>query len=398
VYLGMWVFPWDIVDEDIETVLKRIRDEAGVNAVSLAVSYDAAKFLMPRNPKRKVYFSEEGVVYFQPMPAWYAGLELQPKVSSICKERNLLAELMRVAEKAEMKVVAWVTCCHNTRLASQRRDCATVNCFGDVYVTHLCPSNYSVREFLLAMLGDIVTNYKPYAVELEALEYMPFHHAYHHEKIDIDLPPLIEFLLGLCFCSSCMKRAQDDGIDAVGVRNTVRREIERYFSSPSSFTREQVTWEMLTHMLSEEVIGYIQMRIASMSSLLELIHNSIKHRSHTKIHLFGAIRPGSLWQTGLEPSLLSQYADSVIVLVYRLSTDELRTSLIVNRAMMKERMLIIGLHPSEKYSESFERFAERIQICVDSGVDGFSFFSYSVLMPHHFNWIKRALSQAGILK
>jgi len=398
VYLGMWVFPWDIVDEGAKTVLKRIRDEAGLNVVSLAVSYDAAKFLMPRNPKRKVYFSEEGVVYFQPMPAWYAGLELQPRVSSICKERNLLADLMKAAEQIDMKVVAWVTCCHNSRLASEHRSCATVNCFGDVYITHLCPSSYQVREFLLAMLGDLVTNYKPYAVELEALEYMPFRHAYHHEKVDVDLPPLIEFLLGLCFCSSCTERAQESGIDVVAVRNTVKREIERYFSSPSSFTSEEITWEMLTQKLSEEVVGYIQMRIASMSSLLELIHDSIKHRSNTRIHLFGNIRPGSLWQTGLEPSLLSQYADSVIVLVYRLSVEELRTSLIVNRAMMQERMLIIGLHPSEKYSESFERFAERVKICVDSGVDGFSFFSYSVLMPHHFIWIRRALTQAGIIK
>lgn len=397
-HLSMWVYPWDLFDEGIEVALKRIRDEVGINSVSVALSYDAGKMLSPRNPKRKVFFAEEGVVYFQPMPVWYASLELQPTVSSLCKERNLLSDITEVANKLGMNVIGWLPCYHNLRLAAQRRDCAAVNCFGDVYITHLCPSNSSVRELLLAMIGDLVTNYPLYAIELEAFEYMPFQHSYHHEKVEIELPPLIEFLLGLCFCRSCEQRAKDSGVDFDSVRNTVRSEIERFFMSPSSCPTDPITWDMVTTRFGEEMDGYLQMRITTMSSLLEIIHGRLQNRGQTKLFLFGDPHPVNLWQVGLEPSLLSQYADGVIILAYRLSPPELRTSLTVNRAMLMGKELIVGLNPSEKYVGSFEKFVERIRICIKGGAKGFSFFNYGVLLHHHLRWIRMAITEVARLK
>ncbi|MCS7252952.1 MAG: hypothetical protein RMK18_04810 [Armatimonadota bacterium] len=393
-HLSMWIFPWDLMDEGVETVLKRIHDELGIDTVSVALSYDAGKMLLPHNPRRKVYFAEEGVVYFQPMPAWYAGLDLQPTVSSICKERNLLAEVIDASNKLGMRVVGWLLCCHNTRLASQRRDCAAVNCFGDTYITHLCPSNDSVRELISAIVGDLVTNYPLYAVELEAFEYMPFQHAYHHVKMEIELPPLVDFLLGLCFCHACERRARESGVDFEAVRNSVRSELESFFSSPSSYPCEKLNWDMITTRFGTEMEGYLQMRITSMDSLLKFLHERVGLRGRTKLHLFGEAHPTELWQIGLEPSLLMEHADGVIVLAYRLSPDQLRISLRVNRVMLKEKTLIVGLLPSEKYVGSFDGFVERIRICIENDVDGLSFFNYGVLSRHHLKWINSALEYA----
>lgn len=397
-HLSMWVFPWDLVDEGVEVVLKRIRDELGIDAVSVALSYDAGKMLLPHNPKRKVYFAEEGVVYFQPMPIWYAGLGLQPSVSSICKDRNLLAEVVEASAKLGMKVIGWISCFHNTRIASQRRDCAVVNCFGDIYITHLCPSNESVREFILAIVGDLVTNYPLHAIELEAFEYMPFRHAYHHDKVDIELPPLIEFLLGLCFCRACERRANESGVDYQAVRNAVRSELESFFSSPSSYPREELTLDVVAAKFGTEMEGYLNMRITSMSSLLALLHERVELHERTRLYLFGETRPVRLWQIGLEPGLLKEYADGVIILSYRSSPLQLRVELTVNRAMLGEKMLIVGLNPSEKYVGSFDGFIERIKVCVENGADGFSFFNYGLLSHHHLRWIASALEHIGIRK
>ncbi|MFA4028634.1 MAG: hypothetical protein GDYSWBUE_000659 [Candidatus Fervidibacterota bacterium] len=397
-HLSMWVFPWDLMDEGVEVVLKRIRDEIGIDAVSVALSYDAGRMLSPHNPKRKVYFAEEGVVYFQPMPIWYAGLDLQPSVSSMCKDINLLAEIIDVSTKLGMKVIAWLSCFHNSRIASQRRDCATVNCFGDTYITHLCPSNESVREFILAMVGDLVTNYPFYAVELEAFEYMPFRHAYHHEKVDIELPPLIEFLLGLCFCRACERRAEGSGVDFQAVRNAVRNELESFFLSPSSYPREELSWDTVMAKFGAEMEGYLNMRITSMGSLLALLHERVGLRERTRLHLFSMTRPVNLWQIGLDPSLLMTHADGVIILAYHLSPSQLKTELTVSRVMLREKTLIVGLNPSEKYVGSYGGFIERINVCVKSGVDGLSFFNYGTLSNHHLSWIASALKGIVIRK
>lgn len=37
-----------------------------MNAISLANSYHAGRFLQPRGPRRKAYFPEDGTIYFQP--------------------------------------------------------------------------------------------------------------------------------------------------------------------------------------------------------------------------------------------------------------------------------------------------------------------------------------------
>ncbi|HID06148.1 MAG TPA: hypothetical protein EYP10_03270 [Armatimonadetes bacterium] len=394
-YASMWVFPWDLADEGIEEALLRIRDEAGIQCISVAASYDAGKLLLPHNPKRKVYFPEEGVIYFQPLPAWYAGLELQPQVSKICRERNLLREVTDVAQRLGMDVVAWTVCCHNSRLAAQNLNCAIVNCFGDYYITNLCPANEQVRAYVLAMIGDLLTNYPLHAIELESVEYMPFQHSYHHEKIEIELPPLIEFLLGLCFCRACEERARARGIDVVAVRSIVRNEVQRFFDAPGRYPRESVTWERVVNRLGREVEGYLLTRTSTITSFLSAICDSVKQRGQTRVHLFGDVHPGNLWQVGIDPNELAQLADSVIVLAYRSSISELNSALIVNRHILRGRAnLIIGLHPSEKYSGSLDGFKERVRLCCARGADGISFFNYGLLARYHLSWIKQALSEA----
>ena len=60
-YKGMYTYPWDLVDEGIDTATGRMRD-CGINTVTLAASYHAGKFLRPHAPAGRVYFPEDGTV------------------------------------------------------------------------------------------------------------------------------------------------------------------------------------------------------------------------------------------------------------------------------------------------------------------------------------------------
>src|ERR1022692_2646251 len=57
---SMYVHPWDVADEGADSVLERITS-TGITTVNLATSYHSGRYLLQHNPKKKVYFAEEGV-------------------------------------------------------------------------------------------------------------------------------------------------------------------------------------------------------------------------------------------------------------------------------------------------------------------------------------------------
>ena len=84
---AMYTYAWDLQEEGVKTVAARLRD-AGLNTVTLATSYHAGKFLRPHAPRRKVYFPEDGTIYFQPDPSRYG--RVKPRVASIVDEFDAL--------------------------------------------------------------------------------------------------------------------------------------------------------------------------------------------------------------------------------------------------------------------------------------------------------------------
>ena len=83
---SMWTYAWDLLDLGFDAALGELRDRAGFNCISLATSYHAGHFRQPRSPKRKVYFPEDGTIYFHPTPARWEGLAIQPKVAGVILE------------------------------------------------------------------------------------------------------------------------------------------------------------------------------------------------------------------------------------------------------------------------------------------------------------------------
>ena len=90
------LFATDLVDEGFETVVDRIRDLAGADAVAMACNYHHSRDVFPHNPRRKVRFMRGGV-FFRPDPARYAGLRIQPDTADIARAEDPLARLIEVA-------------------------------------------------------------------------------------------------------------------------------------------------------------------------------------------------------------------------------------------------------------------------------------------------------------
>jgi hypothetical protein len=201
----MWTYAWDLLDLGFDAALEELRDRAGLNCISLATSYHAGHFLQPRSPKRKVYFPEDGTIYFHPTPARWEGLAIQPKVAGVILEGgDVLRELVRRRDASGLRVSCWTVCLHNTRLGMLHPRAVTRNAFGDPNYYSLCPSNPDARAYVGALVEDLTHSYKPDLVELESPSFMGVAHEFHHEKDGVGLTAEDDFALSLCFCASCV--------------------------------------------------------------------------------------------------------------------------------------------------------------------------------------------------
>jgi hypothetical protein len=125
-YRGLYTYAWDLADEGVAEVAAPARD-AGLNTLTLAAAYHAGKFLRPHGVSGKVYFPEDGTVYFRARAERYG--RIKPALASITGPSDPFADLARVAP--DLGRVAWVVACHNTRLGMLHPDLVARNCFGD---------------------------------------------------------------------------------------------------------------------------------------------------------------------------------------------------------------------------------------------------------------------------
>src|SRR5258708_17241607 len=92
---SFFAFATDLRDEGIETVLENVAGRAGAGGVTMAAAYHHGRDIFPHNPVGKVRFLDGGAIFFQPDPRRYRDLLLQPHVSRLAAEPDLLSALCR---------------------------------------------------------------------------------------------------------------------------------------------------------------------------------------------------------------------------------------------------------------------------------------------------------------
>ena len=109
-YKAIYAYAWDLAEIGVASAAARFRS-LGLDTVTIAGSYHAGKFLRPHGRTGKVYFPEDGTVYFRPTERLYGAIK--PIVSRIARERDVLREL---CELGAIGVNVWLVLLHNTKL------------------------------------------------------------------------------------------------------------------------------------------------------------------------------------------------------------------------------------------------------------------------------------------
>lgn len=387
---SIWTYPWDLHDIGFDTALGRIAD-VGLNMVSLATSYHAGRFLQPGNPRRKVYFPQDGTVYYRPDPARWHGYAITPLMADIVQsEGDMLGALTTRRDSGGPGVSCWTVCLHNTRLGMAHPDHVMRTAHGDPHYYGLCPSSPAARAYVTTMVAEISQTYRPDRIELESPDFMGFSHGYHHEKDGLGLLPEDDFLLGLCFCQHCLTRATAAGIDARAAQTQVANLLDAAFARelPQAQFPDFPASGIATFSGHPAIHAYLDWRSEPVTSLIA----EIKSVTHPDTSLLLIDAEGT-WMGGIDLPAIIPHIDGILHCAYFTAPDRINALMAQTRAQLgPDKMLIAGFqlfHPNVADSGDLQN---RVAQAAPSA-NGFNFYNLGLVPPARLHWISAALAQ-----
>ena len=289
---GLYTYPWDLDAEGYDRAVGRIA-EAGFTAVNLATSYHSGKFILPHNPRHKLYYAEDGALSFQPDLTTYG--RMQPRVHTLVSADHSPVTLLTEAAAAHgLDYVAWTVCLHNSWLGERYPEVTAHTAFGNPLLHSLSPAHPDVREYLLAMIGDLVSRHEVAAIELESPGYMGFHHDYHHIMFGVVVDAVQSRLLDISFNPVEVEGAKAAGIDADSLRQRIARLIEVSWNEGKAVeTDGQPSPEAHAILDDPELDAYLAWQHDQVVALGAAIRDVIReHSPPTEIRHFAAMAAG----------------------------------------------------------------------------------------------------------
>jgi hypothetical protein len=395
---SLWTYPWDLLDIGIDEAMSEIAS-TGLNGISLTTSYHAGRFLQPRSPKRKVYFPEDGTLYFPYRKEYYRDSLIQPSMASLIRDNpGFWDDVFNAAARHHLKVSGWTVCLHNTKLGMEYPDTTVHNAHGDVYYYNLCPSHEAVRHYIKAMIADLAGQYPFHALELESLNFMGFPHEFHHEKDGVGLTERDQFLLSLCFCDACKARAAQAGLELAEAQQTVKLWIEEIIERELPVNDDARFRELGIDYFEDTpaVIEYLHWRSTVVTSLASELQEIMP--AQTKLYFLSLLTPDSSWLFGVDFEAISQCTDGIVVCCYDSDAARVGTDMRQSRAVSGDAPLFTGLRLFYPEVHNKQDFIDKVLQATEAGTDGFVFYNYGLIPQKRLSWIAEATAAVAAIR
>jgi hypothetical protein len=383
----MYMYAWDLSDEGLDEVLGRIGDW-GVDAIAMASSYHTGYFIHSHNPNHKMYFAEDGVVYFQPDERYFESTDLKPKVAAVSRTTDWFEAAGERLDRYGLRMMAWTVCTHNSRLGAAHPGHVVRNVYGDAYTHALCPSSSHVRRYVLGLCQNLAAEYPLHAVQLEAPGFRGMEHGHHHERYGTPLRPLETWLMSLCFCESCQDRASALDLDLSPIAQGVEAHMNRYFeTAPLAPPGSPAT--------RNEMLEYLP-RLAEMESFRAEVESSLVQEIAESLHTLGDTRLFAL--EGHRPDYMP-HVDGFTANCYGRRPNETGQVVRTQRRLVgNERELAAGFGVGFNAVLSPGEMSDVVAAAASAGASGVSFYNYSEAPMRALERIKPALEMANSTK
>ncbi|MCB1502123.1 MAG: hypothetical protein KDK07_20450 [Bauldia sp.] len=386
-YRAIYAYAWDIAERGAQNVIDEVKG-LGLNTISVAGAYHAGKFLRPRGTGGKVYFPEDGTVYFRPDQARYG--RIKPAANHILADHDVFSELTAAGG---IDVNAWMVLLHNSRVGQEYPDTAVENAFGDRLFYSLCPSNPDARAFALALCLDVTERYPVTGISVEAPGFAPFAHGYHHEFNLVRPSRWLDNQLGLCFCAHCRSGAKAAGIDADGLQARVRADVESYLSADIDLPDDMSDAFWLGDTRTDgELAAYLAWRCTVVTSLVTEIREAVRKDAAVAIIPSVARPTGGAWYEGSDIKALAAAAGIVEACFYEPSAARVLADAWDVRRRIGDAGAIRGImraaHPD---LNSAGEVAAAVAGLRKAGIEDIAFYNFGFYRSRSFDWIRAAL-------
>ena len=386
-YKAIYTYAWDLAEAGVPAATKEFLG-LGLDTVTLAGSYHAGKFLRPHGKNGKVYFPEDGTVYFHADPSRYGAIK--PVANSVLAERDVLSELI---EQNEMSVNVWLVLLHNTRLGMANPNSVVRNAFGDPYYYNLCPSAPEARAYAIGLARDVTQSYQVSGISMEAPGFTPYAHGFHHEFALMKTNPWLENMLGLCFCDHCVAGAEKAVVDARRFKAEVAGDIEAYLDSDIDTPADMAEAFWRADIAANgDLRRYLDYRSGVVTSLVAEIRASV--RSDVNVAVIPSVaRPtAGAWYEGSDLNALARTAGIVETCFYEPDAMRVKADLFDIRRRLKGAGKLRGiLRPSYPDLSTQAEFMAAIEALRDGGVDELAFYNWGHLRKANLAWIGDAM-------
>ena len=388
---SVWAYPWDLHDWGLDAALQ-IFAARDINTISLATSYHAGKFLSPGNPRRRVYFPQDGTVYYKVEPERWKNSEIKPlQAEIVASEGDYLAKLTRLRDAGGPKISCWTVCMHNTRLGMAHPEHVLRTAHGDSLRYGLCPSSPAARAYVTGVVAEISERYRPDRIELESLDFMEFNHGFHHEKDGLGLLPEDLFLLGVCFCAHCQKRAKSNGVDADAAQEAARRLLDQSFEReiPKTQFPDFPATKLNAFSDHPDLFDYLIWRSEPIVSLIR----DIRAAAHpdSRILLIDDINS---WWRGVDLGATATCCDGIVYCTYTTSQDQILPNLEnVRRVIGPKKTLIAGFQLFYPEVSDRANFAARTDAALQVA-DGCNYYNFGLVPNARLSWLSKNYPEA----
>lgn len=378
---AIWAYPWDLLDEGVETVADRL-GEMGVTEINLATNYHSVQTFLPHNPERRTFFAHASS-YFHPDDIYG---DVTPVPNEMMGEDDWLERIVEEIADTHLALNSWTVGCHNSRLGLERPDLTLESPHGDPLVFGLCPSNPDVQAYLRNLVEDLDSRAPFERIELETFDYFyGTGFGWHHDKYHTRLGTLGEFLFGLCFCDHCRSNAAAAGLAVETARETCRRTVDALAEGNIDPERSVEEW-LGDH---PTVADYVDVRTDTLTSVFRTLDNVV---TDAKLGYYtGFFGIDRSWMHGADLEALADPVDYYTVVAYESS----RQTAVEQYRTATERSAGVPVHagvlPGQPVVHDAQTTSEIVDGLVEAGTPRLSFYNYGLLPERNLAWIENAL-------
>lgn len=386
-YSAIYTYAWDLAEVGIGEAVRQFAG-LGLDTVTVAGSYHAGKFLRPHGRSGKVYFPEDGTIYFKADPNRYGAIK--PAPNSQFSDADVIRQL---TANGKLATNVWLVLMHNTLLGTRHPDATVANAFGDRYVYNLCPSAPEARAYAKGLAIDLTQSYAVSGLSLETPGFMPYTHGFHHEFALNRPNRWLDSLLGLCFCNHCSAGAKKAGINAASLQARIRTDISDYLAGDVDLSDDMAEAFWLADTRTDgELAAFLSWRCTVVTSLVAEIRAAVRKDATVAVIPSVARPTAGAWYEGSDLVALAEAAGVIEACFYEPAAARVKADLFDIKRRLRGKGKLRGiLRPAWPDFASKAEFLAAVQALLDGGVNDLAFYNWGHIRAANVAWIAEAM-------